>query len=325
MMPSGTSASCHVAYCFDGAYALLTGISLTSLLHNNPGPAFHIHCLVRDVSIDDRTRLLTTAKRYGAVLEFIELDSTVLQGLPVEGHLSSPMIYARLLLPELLPADLGRVLYLDSDTVVLQSLTELFDLDMGEHCIAAVPDAAHVAMGQRFGFPPEAYFNAGVQLMNLPRWRAESLGRRCLESLQDESAWPRFQALDQDALNLQVKGDYLRLPARYNHGQYHKGEATVLGSPIRFSSAGNTTKIIQFLGRIKPTMACYQGPGLAEFERYQAASEWHDVAPLPPMQVTDLTDLADKLCAEGRSEDAVAHLKQGLFTLADRIAKESRA
>ncbi|HTH39363.1 MAG TPA: glycosyltransferase family 8 protein [Rhodocyclaceae bacterium] len=325
MNAPGTSAPCHVAYCFDGAYALLTGVSLTSLLHHHPGGQIHVHCLVRNVGNEDRERLLTTARRYDTRLDFIELDDAALQGLPLEGHLSSPMIYARLLLPSLLPAELERVLYLDSDSVVLGSLLSLFALDLGDHALAAVPDSAHGPMGQRFNLPPQAYFNAGVQLMHLPNWRAQNISRRCFDTLADRGQWPSLQALDQDALNLQLRGNYLRLPERYNHAQYHQGQAVVLGTAFHYAPPGPDTVLIQFLGRVKPHMAWYQGPGLAEFNHFLSLSEWRDAPLKMPVTVADLVELADKLCAEDRATEAAAHLRRGLLTLADRIAKEMPA
>ncbi|GAB2179962.1 glycosyltransferase [Denitratisoma sp. agr-D3] len=313
----------HVAYCFDGAYALLTGVSLTSLLHHNPGPSLHIHCLVRDVDAVERERLRITAQRYGAALDFIDLEQGLLADLPLDGHLTSPLIYARLLLPRLLPASLERVLYLDSDTLVLGDIGALFRVDLADHPLAAVADVAHVPMGARLGLPPGTYFNAGVQLMNLSHWRQQTLGERCLDSLIQPGAGERFAALDQDALNAQVQGRYLALPDDYNLALHHKGEVTVLGHRLRSAPITAQTRIVQFLGRVKPHCDWYVGPGLTQFERYRSASEWHDVPLVPPRFVDDLVDWADKRCTEGRYTEAVALLRKGLLTLADRIVKET--
>ena len=311
----------HVAYCFDGAYALLTGVSLTSLLHNNPGHAFHVHCLVGEMAAEERLRLETTARRYGATLDFIPLDDGRLATLPLAGHLSSPMIYSRFLLPALLPSTLDRVLYLDSDTLILGDIRELFHCALGTHCVAAVPDPAHRVMGKRFGLPPGAYVNAGVQLMNLPRWRETDLGNRCIAAMQQPDAAQRFAAMDQDVLNVQLNGDFLPLSADDNYCLYHKGEATILGERHLFPPPPPGARILQFLGRVKPHMRWYDGPGLREFERYLTMSEWHDVPLRMPVTVDDLTDLADKLVRQGEAEQAVEYLKDGLATLASRLAQ----
>ncbi len=311
-----------VAYCFDGAYAFLTGVSLTSLLHNNPGRMVHVYCLVRDVSQQDRERLTRTARRYGATLDYIELASQGLDDLPQAEHLTSSMIYARLLLPRLLPADLERVVYLDSDTLVLGDIGALATMDMGACAVAAVLDVAHAAMGHRIGLPPGAYVNAGVQVMNLPRWREDSLGERCIAALTDGDASRRFSALDQDALNYCLAGDFVPLSEDWNLAQHHRGEVTVMGKVIQSAPVTAQTRILQFLGRVKPHMVWYLGPGLREFERYKAASEWHDAPLLTPTQVADVVDMADKLCILGRSMEAVDLLKNGLMTLAGRLAQE---
>jgi lipopolysaccharide biosynthesis glycosyltransferase len=318
------SAPLQVAYTFDGAYELLAGVSLTSLLHHNPGSSTHVRCFVHQVSDADRTRLAATAERYGAHLDIIDFDDPRVAGLPLIDHLVSPMIYARLLLPQLLP-DQSRLLYLDADTLVLGSLRALAEVDFQGAPIAAVPDVAHEPLGKRFGLPPHAYFNAGVQLMNFDAWRRDAIGERCLASLAEPEAALRFGTADQDALNALLKGNYRRLPDAYNHGVYHRNEQVVLGVSFPVRPVAEDTRILQFLGRVKPHMAFYLGEGGDVFERYRAVSEWRDVPLMGPVQVSDLMDMADKLCQDRRPEQAVDILKQGLMSLADRLAQEQKS
>ena len=84
----------------------------------------------------------------------------------------------RVLLPELLP-DCDRVLYLDCDVIVLDSLDPLMRVDLSGKCIAAVTNPPitlewmqkHCAS---LSLPDtDDYFNAGVMLMDLEELRAK--------------------------------------------------------------------------------------------------------------------------------------------------------
>lgn len=51
--------------------------------------------------------------------------------------LSQPIVFARYLIPSLLPENVERVIYLDQDVLVQKDLAELWDVDMEGHPIAA--------------------------------------------------------------------------------------------------------------------------------------------------------------------------------------------
>lgn len=51
--------------------------------------------------------------------------------------LRQPIVFARYVLQDLLPASVERVIYLDLDVLVQKDLAELWDIDMEGHPIAA--------------------------------------------------------------------------------------------------------------------------------------------------------------------------------------------
>src|SRR5579862_2397997 len=92
-----------------------------------------------------------------------------------------------LLLPEVLPPNLDRVLFLDADTLVLEDLATLWETPLDRHVLAAVPDSAipfcssvrGVKNWRARGILSDApYFNAGVLLIDLPRCRELNVTRR---------------------------------------------------------------------------------------------------------------------------------------------------
>lgn len=121
------------------------------------------------------------------------------------------LIWYRSLLPRLRP-ELDKILYLDSDTLVTDDLSPLWNTDIGDHYAAAVQnliEPRHMGRPQRMGIPADqTYFNSGVLLMNLAAMRQDD----CVEALHAHakeyagvSVWP-----DQDSLNF-VLGRRCRL------------------------------------------------------------------------------------------------------------------
>ncbi|MGC4055919.1 MAG: glycosyltransferase [Paludibaculum sp.] len=102
-----------------------------------------------------------------------------------------------LLLPDVLPPDLERVLFLDADLLVLGDVTELWETPMDGHVVAAAADAAvplcsgprGVKGWRRMGIPDNApYFNCGVLLIHLGRWRERDITRRAFRYFEETAS-----------------------------------------------------------------------------------------------------------------------------------------
>jgi lipopolysaccharide biosynthesis glycosyltransferase len=136
--------------------------------------------------------------------------------LPTVAEISSAMWY-RVLLPELLP-DLTKVLYLDADTIAVDSLAPLWETELDDHLLGAVTNvfqADHLGRPAELGLAgPEVYFNSGVLLMNLDAMRLEQSTERVRTyalANRGRLEWP-----DQDALNVVLGDRRLALAPRWN-------------------------------------------------------------------------------------------------------------
>ena len=88
---------------------------------------------------------------------------------------------ARLLLDQLLPSELNKILYLDGDTINISSLTKLWNLDMGNCVLGACIEATiNQTYRENLGMKNLPYVNAGVLLINLKKWRDEKIGAKIL-------------------------------------------------------------------------------------------------------------------------------------------------
>lgn len=130
-----------------------------------------------------------------------------------------------ILAPVHLLQESGRALYLDADMVVVEDLEPLFQLVM-KHAVGAVLDAHVAVIGapsmwrpwREEGIDPlTPYLNTGTLLIDLDRWREEHITELTLEYL----AKYQLPCVDQDAINLVLRGKFDRLEPRYNAMPYH--------------------------------------------------------------------------------------------------------
>ena len=120
-------------------------------------------------------------------------------------------IWGRWFIPDLLDGVRGRVLYLDTDVLVVKDLGELFATDLGAAVIGAVGEdngkTGNFPAGERF------YFNSGVLLMDLDGLRASDCYRRLVAFLAESG---ELSCPDQDALNALFGDRAVYLHARWN-------------------------------------------------------------------------------------------------------------
>lgn len=162
--------------------------------------------------------------------------------------------FLRLLLPDVLPADVEKVLYLDGDIVVNDSLLPLYRFDVSDAYIAAVKDptivfgAAHCReLGLPEGYP---YFNAGVVLMNIARIREDKMQRAFFDYIRQ---YMDIIDTDQDILNGTLYSAVKYLPPVYNYNFWmEKDVAARLFSPEEIKAVWHHPVIIHYIGPVKP-------------------------------------------------------------------------
>jgi lipopolysaccharide biosynthesis glycosyltransferase len=211
------SATIHVACAADRRYLPHSGAMLHSVLSAERGADVQIHFLHGpSVPDQDLRRLAQMVASAGGLISFHHIDIDRVDGLPEWGRIPATMWY-RIFLPELLP-DVDRALYLDIDTLAVDSLAPLWELDLDGRYLAAVtnvPERHMLQHAEQLGLgAPQDYFNSGVLLMNLELMRRD----RCSEALRACALNGRGRLLwpDQDTLNLVLGHRRLALHPRWN-------------------------------------------------------------------------------------------------------------
>lgn len=206
----------HVACAADRNYVPHIATLLKSLAANHGSRGVTVHFL-HDASVDTEqlAKLRGQVEQSGMQLVCHLPSPSQLAGLPVTDRYPQA-VWFRILLPALLP-HVERVLYLDADTLVLQSLSPLWDLDLSGQPLAAVqdvPSPAHAHVPAEIGLASaEDYFNSGVLLMNLAEMRATDFygQMRALDRKRYVTGLP-----DQIALNAVAAGNWLHLHPKWN-------------------------------------------------------------------------------------------------------------
>lgn len=174
-----------VAYACDDNYATLTAVSVVSLLQHNPGASVTLlGCGLMQESID---LVRSRAEKFGSG-DFRYIDvGPMIQQLKRRGVSSyvSYAVYSRIYIADVLATDHGRILYLDCDTLVNDSLEELFAVDLAGQPIGLAPDCVCRDYYQVIKLPcGKRYFNSGVMLIDLDAWRRCACTRLLLDEIE---------------------------------------------------------------------------------------------------------------------------------------------
>ncbi|MGH8506696.1 MAG: glycosyltransferase family 8 protein [Stenotrophobium sp.] len=209
----------HIACGANSTYMPHAAAMLHSLLSQpRDGTPVTIHFMHGDGLADSELdRLERMVRSLGGIWQPHHIGPELLQPFPQNWRFGREAWY-RVLLPELLP-DQSKVLYLDADTIVLRSLLPLWLTDLGGATAGAVANPLYPFMDASFiselGLQSAAeYFNSGMLLLNLERWRHEGLTQKLLTFVAEhgkEQQWP-----DQNALNVILRGRWLPLAPIWN-------------------------------------------------------------------------------------------------------------
>ena len=242
----------------------------------------HLHVILMDGGISESSfaALNETLQGLPITVNVLTIDPAELKDLGTSHHITHTA-YFRLLAGRLLPTEITKVIYLDSDVLVDADLTELWSLPLGDHYCLAAPDIAcpyidayfaceqnpsikpaipyfaavsPVANWRELGIDGQAnYFNSGVMVLNLQRWRQESIEKKLLACLREnaEHVW----CWDQYALNVVFAGQWGMMPLRWNQGAHIFEYPDAASSPLNevdYQQLKDDPAVIHFTTEFKP-------------------------------------------------------------------------
>lgn len=207
----------NVLFSSDNNYAQHLGVAMYSLLDKNREmEEISIYIVDNGITEENKRNLIEVVDEFSnASIHFISFDhwkQKLHLNLLWPISLSS---YARLFMASMLPVEVEKVLYLDCDMIVCDRLADLWNTDMHGYVISAVQDYQSDVPKLRIGLQPsDAYFNAGMLLVDLKAWRDQSYEEKCLKFIEDHEG--NVFHHDQGVLNGVFRGIWYRLPINYN-------------------------------------------------------------------------------------------------------------
>ena len=201
-----------IFFAVDDGYIPFLAVTLQSLVDNSSSSnQYSIKILHTNVN-EENKRKISKYQRENIDIEFVNLNCYVEK---VEDKLFTRDYYTnttyfRLFIPELYP-QYEKALYLDSDTVVLADIAELYNTDIGENLVAAAQEGViqNIKVYQDYvekvvGVASyKRFFNAGVLLMNLNELRRFQFQEKILYLLSTV----KYSVIqDEDYLNRMCKG-----------------------------------------------------------------------------------------------------------------------
>lgn len=207
----------NVVYACDDKYAMLVGASMQSLLESNCGcEDLQIFVMTNEVSEENKNKLSAVAKSHQKKVFIIDTAEKLLNDdeLKVDTQRWSIAAFARLYAPQLLP-EVERIIYLDCDTIIRHSLSEVWNTELGgKPCAAVAEPFSYMHKANLNMDVADTYYNSGVMLIDLDQWRRTNAKSKFESVIKRHSG--KVPYVDQGVLNEAYKDQILCLPAKYN-------------------------------------------------------------------------------------------------------------
>lgn len=219
--------------------------------------------MANDLTDEDKKEI-TDEFSYGSEINFIFISEDYFKGFPKVKRYPYT-IYYRILAPLLLPKDIDRVLYLDSDLIVHNSLDGLYNVDFEGNALHACTQVRKFM--QTFNRirlcvkKDYVYVNTGVMVMNLEYLR-ENIDVEKIKKFVLKNKW-KLTLFDQDVLTY-FYGNKVKLFPRavYNLADRHiriENLKRKKGEKIDLEWVEKNNVIVHYLGRNKPWKDDYKG------------------------------------------------------------------
>lgn len=220
-----------ICYASSNEYAPYSGISLLSLLKNNSQYVNNVYILSFGIKNENKTRLQSVVEAYKCNFIFIDAISIlepIFTLLNLDSFGGSYATYARAFISDLIPNDNGKILYVDSDTIVDGSIEELVQIDMdnpiklygaviGTNQYTKGNDEINLVNGNSI------YYACGVMLFNMKEWRSYNCSNLICDYISSHGSTYRYA--DQTVINNVIQEKYvIALHPKYNYwGHIYRG------------------------------------------------------------------------------------------------------
>lgn len=276
----------NIVYVANEAYVRHLAVSMYSLMDRNQvAEQLKVFVLSAGITEESQDKLRQAASGFGRELVILPMgDLRARFPYPVDTGSFDISAMGRLFVGSMLPKEVGKVLYLDCDTVVLASLKKLWEIELDGYLLGAVMEPTiypEVKRGAGLA-EDDPYFNSGVLLIDVDKWRKEEAEGQLVRFYK--SLGGKTFACDQDTLNGALKGRIKPLSPRYNfftnYRYFHYRDLTGQSPSYRkiprevFERAKKHPAILHFAGDERPWKAGNLSHYRMAYDQYLAMTPW---------------------------------------------------
>lgn len=213
----------YACYATSDFYARETGISMIGFFENNPDyNPDELFILDYGILPKNKENLNSIAAQYSKKITYLpakDILENIQQKLNLKNFRGSLATYSRAFIDKIMPDYVERLLYIDSDTVVVSSISDLNSFDMNNACIAGCISEIYstaIKNGQLTLYSQNSrYFGCGVVLFDLYKWREYECFSQIAKLLEIKKKYP---CADQTLINNSLPENYFcKLTRKYNY------------------------------------------------------------------------------------------------------------
>lgn len=269
----------EIFFASDNNYAQHLCVAIASILKNSKEEeCFNFYILDSNISEENKTKIKNLSKIKEFDIEFIKVDQELFKDCPHTLERITLQTYYRYIIPKIKP-NLDKVLYLDSDIVILDSLSDLWNISLNENYGVVVEDLNKNSSpkdAKRLGL--KNYFNAGVLLINNKKWIEDNISQKLFDNTAKLFKEGNLIWQDQDALNYTFQDRVIFASPRFNLQQavYRKPLISKY-TKNEIKEAKNNICILHYSNQYKPWNNFKQNESFEHYWKYlQLTDFWND-------------------------------------------------
>lgn len=210
--------SLNVLYQSDDNYAMVSGISIVSLLENNQHlDEVVVYYCEYNVSKENKERLRKLCSGYqNSTIKFLDgkVYHNELMELNVKPWHGVYVTWLKLLAFRDVDIVSDRIVFINGHTIINSALDYLIDYDFKDNVMALSYDCLTNTHKKTIGLgEADGYFNCGIMLINHEVWMRQKISETIKEHLREKSD---YVIADQDLCNVMFKGKIGLMDCTYN-------------------------------------------------------------------------------------------------------------
>jgi|TARA_B100001964_G_C14186258_1_gene578767 lipopolysaccharide biosynthesis glycosyltransferase len=263
-----TNSDITVVCAVDNPYAMMVTTMIKSLEQSHESnEKIHVFIIDNGLTKISRWKLKQSINSSKIQLVWLSVNEESLKLLNLNNYYKSLTThYYRLLIPYLLPDKFSKVIYLDSDLLILKDLNDLWHKRFDDNIVLAVQDSRIRYVSSSWGginnykemglSSKSKFFNTGVLLIDLKKWKAEKISEKVIKCNEENKKYVKYW--DQYGLNVVLSEKWGELDPCWNQFP----EIT-----------GVDPFILHYVGK-KPIDTDYDGEYKDLFLKYLGMTKW---------------------------------------------------